>query len=192
MELKAATVKEMQLNVTQSNNLVFEGEKVKKRIILDYIQEEIGKINPDKQIFRRSNASLNRLIATKILEKERAKNRNSHLNDYHRIVLESRKRIATETRDEETLEVKVVKERLLQDSEEELKGLELKKAEMVKKRFIAANKAIELIKRNDKAKVKLPDLNKLNLIVQNSKKQRDRPFLEETYPRANSQSHTNE
>lgn len=192
MELKAATVKEMQLNVTQSNNLVFEGEKVKKRIILDYIQEEIGKITPDKQIFRRSNASLNRLIATKILEKERAKNRNSHLNDYHRIVLESRKRIATETRDEETLEVKAVKERLLQDSEEELKGLELKKAEMVKKRFIAANKAIELIKRNDKAKVKLPDLNKLNLIVQNSKKQRERPFLEETYPRAISQSHTNE
>jgi hypothetical protein len=41
---------------------------------------------------------------------------------------------------------------------------------MVKKRFIAANKAIELIKRNDKAKIKLPDLNKLSLVVKNSKK----------------------
>lgn len=75
----------------------------------------------------------------------------------------------------------------MQDSEEELKGLELKKAEMVKKRFVAANKAIELIKRNDKVKVKLPDLNKLSLIVQNSKKQRERPvFLDETYIRTNS------
>lgn len=72
--------KEMQLNATQGGNLVFEGEKVKKRMILDYIQEEIGKINPDKQIFKRSNASLNRLIANKIIEKERAKNRNSQLN----------------------------------------------------------------------------------------------------------------
>jgi hypothetical protein len=38
MELKA-TVKELQLNVTHSNNLIFEGDKVKKRMILDYIQE---------------------------------------------------------------------------------------------------------------------------------------------------------
>jgi hypothetical protein len=64
---------------------------------------------------------------------------------------------------------------------------------MVKKRFVAANKAIELIKRNDKVKVKLPDLNKLNLIVQNSKKQRERPvFLDETYIRTNSESHDRE
>lgn len=76
---------------------MFDGEKVKKRMILDYIQEEITKINPDKQIFKRSNASLNRLIANKIIEKERAKNRNSQMNEYQRIVLESRKRIATET-----------------------------------------------------------------------------------------------
>lgn len=62
-------MKELQLNITHSNNLVFEGEKVKKRMILDYIQEEITKINPDKQIFKRSNASLNRLIANKIIEK---------------------------------------------------------------------------------------------------------------------------
>lgn len=41
---------------------------------------------------------------------------------------------------------------------------------MIKKRVIAANKAIELIKRTDKAKIKLPDLNKLSLMVQNSKK----------------------
>jgi len=73
-------VKEMQLNAPHAGKVVFEGEKVKKRMILDYIQEEIGKINPDKQIFKRSNASLNRLIANKIIEKERAKNRNSQLN----------------------------------------------------------------------------------------------------------------
>lgn len=64
---------------------------------------------------------------------------------------------------------------------------------MIKKRFVAANKAIELIKRNDKVKVKLPDLNKLNLIVQNSKKQKERPvFLDETYIRTNSESHDRE
>jgi hypothetical protein len=48
---------------------------------------------------------------------------------------------------------------------------------MVKKRFVATNKAIELVRRSDKAKVRLPDLNKLNLIVQNSKKQRERPVF---------------
>jgi hypothetical protein len=91
--------------VTQTNTVVFDGEKVKKRMILDpnpnpqpldYIQEEINKINPDKQIFKRSNASLNRLIASKIIEKERSKNRNSQMSEYKRIIVESRKRIVTE------------------------------------------------------------------------------------------------
>jgi len=82
--------------VTQTNTVVFDGEKVKKRMILDYIQEEINKINPDKQIFKRSNASLNRLIASKIIEKERSKNRNSQMSEYKRIIIESRKRIVTE------------------------------------------------------------------------------------------------
>jgi hypothetical protein len=86
----------MHLNVTQTNTVVFDGEKVKKRMILDYIQEEINKINPDKQIFKRSNASLNRLIASKIIEKERSKNRNSQMSEYKRIIIESRKRIVTE------------------------------------------------------------------------------------------------
>jgi hypothetical protein len=86
----------MHLNVTQTNTVVFDGEKVKKRMILDYIQEEINKINPDKQIFKRSNASLNRLIASKIIEKERSKNRNSQMSEYKRIIVESRKRIVTE------------------------------------------------------------------------------------------------
>jgi len=49
-------------------------------MILDYIQEEINKINPDKQMFKRSNASLNRLIANKIIEKERCKNRASQMS----------------------------------------------------------------------------------------------------------------
>lgn len=38
MELKSATVKEIQLNVSQSSNVIMEGEKVKKRVILEYIQ----------------------------------------------------------------------------------------------------------------------------------------------------------
>jgi hypothetical protein len=88
-------------------------------MILDYIHEEIGKINPDKQIFKRSNASLNRLIANKIIEKERSKNRNSQLNEYQKIILESRKRIATESKDgfDDALEIKMIKDRLLHDSE---------------------------------------------------------------------------
>lgn len=53
--------------MTQGSKIIYEGDKLKKRMILDYIQEEIGKITPDKQIFKRSNASLNRLIANKIL-----------------------------------------------------------------------------------------------------------------------------
>lgn len=64
----------------------------------------------------------------------------------------------------------IIKDRIVQIGDEDIKGLELKKAEMIKKRVIAANKAIELIKRTDKAKIKLPDLNKLSLMVQNSKK----------------------
>jgi len=50
-------------------------------MIIDYIHEEISKIVPDKQIFKRSNnASLNRLIANKIMEKEKAKTRNCQMN----------------------------------------------------------------------------------------------------------------
>lgn len=77
----------MHLNVTQTNTVIFDGEKVKKRMILDYIQEEINKINPDKQMFKRSNASLNRLIASKIIEKERCKNRASQMSEYKKIII---------------------------------------------------------------------------------------------------------
>lgn len=93
-------------------------------MILDYIQEEIGKINPDKQIFKRSNASLNRLIANKILEKERAKNRNSQMGEYQKIILESRKRIVTESKEDDSTETKlIIKDRLVQVGDEDIKGL---------------------------------------------------------------------
>ena len=93
-------------------------------MILHYIQEEIGKINPDKQIFKRSNASLNRLIANKILEKERAKNRNSQMGEYQKIILESRKRIVTESKEDDSTETKlIIKDRLVQVGDEDIKGL---------------------------------------------------------------------
>ena len=43
-----------------------------KLVMIDYITEEIGKLNPDKSekhMIRHNNYSLNRLIATKMLEK---------------------------------------------------------------------------------------------------------------------------
>lgn len=46
-------------------------------------------------MFKRSNVSLNRLIANKIIEKEKAKNKNIQISEYQKIILESRKRIAT-------------------------------------------------------------------------------------------------
>jgi hypothetical protein len=79
-KLKRPAVKEMQFNMNENNGHLVEGEKVKKKMIIDYIQEEISKIAPDKQIFKRSNASLNRLIANKIMEKEKAKTRNCQAN----------------------------------------------------------------------------------------------------------------
>ena len=69
-----------------------------KLVMIDYITEEIGKLNPDKSekhMIRHNNYSLNRLIATKMLEKQKNKSRNSHNKDYN-FMLESRKRIATE------------------------------------------------------------------------------------------------
>jgi len=46
----------------------------------------------------------------------------------------------------------------------------MRKADLMKKRFMMTNKAIELIKTSDRAKMKQSDTNKLNLIISNAKK----------------------
>lgn len=172
MELKkgegrGAVVREMQFNEEVS----VEG-RVKKKLIIDYIQEEIGKINPDKQIFKRTNASLNRLIAHKILEKQKAAHRNSHLDHPPTTTVEdnlekqSRKRMTTLPCQAETEEGS---DSLSLEKEELLRGLELRKAEMVRKRLLG-NKAIEMVRRGEKTKVKLPEV-KISLIVENARPQ---------------------
>ena len=37
--------------------------------------------------------------------------------------------------------------------------------------MLVTNKAIQIVKRNDKNKIKLPEVNKINLIISNSKNQ---------------------
>ena len=69
--------------------------KVPKRIIIDYINDEMGKIKSEKQVMRRNNTSLNRIIANKIIEKEKIKGRKSQFKEHQDIIVESRKRIAT-------------------------------------------------------------------------------------------------
>jgi hypothetical protein len=89
-------------------------------------------------------------------------------------MVESRKRIMTECKDsiEEVGEGKPLKDRTIDnDDETTMKGLELRKADLMKKRFMMTNKAIELIRTNDRAKTKLSDTNKLNLIISNAKKE---------------------
>lgn len=38
-------------------------------MIIDFINDEMTKITPDKQLFKKNNASLNRLVCSKIMEK---------------------------------------------------------------------------------------------------------------------------
>ena len=40
---------------------------------------------------------------------------------------------------------------------------------MVKKRFLITNKAIEIVKRTEKGRLKLPEVNKVNLLVKNTR-----------------------
>jgi hypothetical protein len=49
-----------------------------------------------------------------------------------------------------------------------LKGLELRKAEIVRKRLLGKN-AIEMVRRGEKTKVKLPEVRKISLIVENGR-----------------------
>jgi hypothetical protein len=49
-----------------------EQPQMPKLVMIDYINEEIAKMNPDKSekpMLKHNNSSLNRLIATKMLEK---------------------------------------------------------------------------------------------------------------------------
>ena len=51
-----------------------------------------------------------------------------------------------------------------------MRGLELKKADIIKKKMMLTNKAIEILKKNDRVKVRLPDVNKISLVIENSQK----------------------
>jgi len=62
MDAKTGIVKEMNLNIEEQ-----EIRRIKKRIIIDYINEEINKITPDKVLVKKKDGSLNRLITNKII-----------------------------------------------------------------------------------------------------------------------------
>lgn len=47
---------------------------------------------------------------------------------------------------------------------------DLKKTDLIKKRMFLTNKAIELFKKNDRNKFRLPEVNKINLVIENSRK----------------------
>lgn len=55
-------------------------------------------------------------------------------------------------------------------NEDDLRHNDLKKTDLIKKKMFLTNKAIELFKKNDKNKVKLPEVSKINLVIENSKK----------------------
>jgi predicted peroxiredoxin len=55
-------------------------------------------------------------------------------------------------------------------NEDDLRRTDLKKTDLIKKKMFLTNKAIELFKKNDRNKVKLPEVSKINLVIQNSKK----------------------
>lgn len=50
------------------------------------------------------------------------------------------------------------------------KVLEIKKADAIKKRLILNNKAVEIIRKSDRPKLKLPEVTKINLAVENMAK----------------------
>lgn len=75
IDTKSGLVKQMSLNIEQQ-----EIRKVKKRMIIDYINEEIIKITPDQQLLKKKDSSLNRLITNKIIEKEKCRQKHSQMN----------------------------------------------------------------------------------------------------------------
>lgn len=61
--------------------------RVQKRVMLDFINDEITKVSADKQLIKRTNLSLNRFIANKIMDKEKFKDRKSQLKEYQNIIV---------------------------------------------------------------------------------------------------------
>ena len=54
---------------------------------MDFINDEITKVSADKQLIKRTNLSLNRFIANKIMDKEKFKDRKSQLKEYQNIIV---------------------------------------------------------------------------------------------------------
>ena len=82
IDAKTGIVKQMNLNIEQQ-----EIRRIKKKIIIDYINEEINKTTPDKLIMKKKDSSLNRLITNKIISKERTRQKQSQMNQYKNIMV---------------------------------------------------------------------------------------------------------
>ena len=82
IDAKTGIVKQMNLNIEQQ-----EIRRIKKKIIIDYINEEINKTTPDKLIMKKKDSSLNRLITNKIISKERNRQKQSQMNQYKNIMV---------------------------------------------------------------------------------------------------------
>lgn len=70
--LKSSSIKETHIKFNEKSIV-----KVPKKIIIDYINDEMNKIKPEKHVLKRTNTSLNRIIANKMIEKEKIKGRKS-------------------------------------------------------------------------------------------------------------------
>ena len=82
IDAKTGIVKQMNLNIEQQ-----EIRRIKKKIIIDYINEEINKTTPDKLIMKKKDSSLNQLITNKIISKERNRQKQSQMNQYKNIMV---------------------------------------------------------------------------------------------------------
>jgi hypothetical protein len=93
-ESKSKSIKSGALKPTEEDS-----ENAPRRVMIDYIDDEVPKPPPQSRSLKRNNTSLNRLISTKIVEKGGLRGRKSQLKDYQ-MLLQSRKRIATECGEE--------------------------------------------------------------------------------------------
>jgi hypothetical protein len=52
-----------------------------------------------------------------------------------------------------------------------LRDFNIRKTDIIKKRLLLSNKAVEVLRKCDRGRVRLPEVSKINLVVENSRKE---------------------
>lgn len=60
---KTSSIKEL----TLYNEIGPDSKKEPKKLLLEYINDEFSKLSPEKQTLKKSNSSLNRMLANKMI-----------------------------------------------------------------------------------------------------------------------------